>query len=126
MIFLPIAKLAQIVFPEIEVPSHVLNFYDTPDSFNLATYLDVFYRDFGLAGVVICPWFFGVLSAYVYYVYRVNKRSFWAIFAMSIIVLWTIASPFTAGFIKPSFWFQVFFGYIVYLFIRIKKPTSYN
>lgn len=120
LIFHPVAKLAQLVWPEMYVPSHILDFYPVPYWFNLATYLDVFYRDFGVVGVVMLPWFFGVLSGSCFYLYCIKKNNFFVLFAFSIILLWTIASPSTAGFIKPSFWFQIIFCYFVHLLIKNK------
>ena len=124
LLFLPVTKLAHIFIPEIQTPSHILEFYDVPLSFNLATYLDVFYKDFGLIGVVLFPWLFGIVSAYIFYVYTVNKRSFFVLFIMSIILLWIMESSNASGFIKPDYWFQIIFGYVMYLFVRVKKPLT--
>ncbi len=116
---LPLVKVVHVFFSEVEVPNHILQFYNVPVRFNLATYLDVLYRDFGLAGVVVGPWFFGVLCGFAFLLYRNKKESFLALFFLSIVILWVLSSPYAAGYIKPIFWFQILIGYILYLYIRV-------
>lgn len=125
LFFLPFVKIANLMMPDIEVPSHILEFYDVPYSTNLGTYLDAFYRDFGIIGVLIFPALFGILSAFIFNFFIFNKNNFFAIFMMSIVLLWTTETPNTAGFIKPSYWFQILLGYALYRFVRItEKPSN--
>jgi oligosaccharide repeat unit polymerase len=124
MIFLPLMQLAHVFLPDLQVPSYILDFYSVPFLFNLATYLDVFYKDFGIVGVLILPWLFGIVSAGIFYIFSFNKKSFFVIFAMSIILCWTTESPNVSGFIKASYWFQIIFGYVAYRFIWVKKRSD--
>lgn len=43
-----------------------LEFYYVPVPFNTATYLFGFYEDFGIAGVIVCPFLLGFLSTRLY------------------------------------------------------------
>lgn len=121
LLFLPITKVMHLISSDIKVPTNILDFYPVPSLFNLATFLDVFYKDFGLFGVIFGPGIFGFLSALIFFKYRNNKGNFYVLFLVSFIFLWTMESPNTAGFVKPSYIFQLFFCYIAYRFIKNKN-----
>jgi oligosaccharide repeat unit polymerase len=116
--FLPLVKIYSIFFPETIVPSHILDFYDVPIEFNVATYLDVMYKDFGVLGIVTIPFFFGVFCGFCYKNYQNKKHSFWALYLLVIASLWVWASSSTAGFIKPVYWFQLAAGLLINYYIK--------
>ena len=41
-------------------PRHILPFYNVPFAWNVATYLEVGYRDFGLLGIIFIQVYFGI------------------------------------------------------------------
>ena len=67
MTFYPIFKLLNLVDPTIEPPLIVAEFVSIPIEANTFTWLQQFYDDFGIVGVLIGPWVVGVVSSAVYF-----------------------------------------------------------
>ena len=109
---LPVVKLLHEAGLPIDVPTHIGRFYDIPIPFNVATYLDVLYTDFGLAGTLVIPVCLGVISGLAYFRLR-RTRSLWWVLANSILALWIYASVAAASYIKPSYWFQIMVALLV-------------
>lgn len=63
---LPITKLAASALHVQSLPPEIGPFYDVPFSFNAFTYLNVYYSDFGLPGVVVGPFVLGAISSAMY------------------------------------------------------------
>jgi len=113
LLFLPATKALASITGGIQAPSHILDFYNTPAPFNLATYLDIAYKDLGILGTLLIPWIFGLLSGLSFSFYKKSKKSLFGVFISAIFFMWTAESINSAGFIKPSYWFQIFFLFVV-------------
>ena len=120
--FLPIAKLIGIVIPEFTVPSHIGTFYPIPFPFNVATYLDVMYKDFGLFGTLLLPFVLGWLTSAMFVRFLRTPCSFWLFYLNTILALWVNASVSAAGYLKPVYWFQIGVGYILARYITRTTP----
>jgi oligosaccharide repeat unit polymerase len=119
---LPIAKVMGIVIPEFTVPSHIGTFYPIPFPFNVATYLDVMYKDFGLVGTLVLPFMLGWLISAVFIRFLRTPSSFWFFYLNIILSLWINASVSAAGHIKPVYWFQIGVGYILAKYVSRPVP----
>jgi len=119
--FLPIAKLIGMVIPEFTVPSHIGTFYPIPFPFNVATYLDVMYKDFGLLGTLLIPFVLGWLTSAMFIRFLRTPSNLWLFYLNTIFALWINASVSAAGYLKPVYWFQIGVGYIVARYVT--KPT---
>jgi oligosaccharide repeat unit polymerase len=89
------------------VASHIGRFYFTPLPSNIGTFLDVPYKDFGLLGLVIVPFFLGLISMSIYKFYRTSQNPA-AVLAYTVILLGIFSSPTAGNYFKPSYIFQVF------------------
>ncbi|MBW3664459.1 MAG: oligosaccharide repeat unit polymerase [Actinobacteria bacterium] len=105
--FHPLAKVAEVFLPDYDAPSHIGEFYEIPYRFNVATFIDIGYKDFRLFGVALTGWILGILAGVVtLHARRMNKGSVCWTFAFSIVALVIFASPSSASYIKFSYWIQ--------------------
>lgn len=119
--FLPIVKVSKLVFPDIQAPSHIGKFYDAPYSANVATYLDLMYKDFWFIGPVLIPALLGFISSYLF-MWLLNGRVTLGIFMINTILAMTIfSSTSSANYMKPSYWFQVCLLLIISRYSKIEK-----
>jgi len=84
------------------------------------TYLNEFYMDFGLIGVVLFPFLIGLISSLIYMRMR-HKPSALNIFLYSYIAWNIIFSIYANGFILFDFLWNVLFFYVFDLIVREKK-----
>jgi oligosaccharide repeat unit polymerase len=63
--FNPLASALAAVIPGFSAPSHIGQFYSNPYPFNVATQLDVFFRDFGLVGLPLGSFVLGLLAGVI-------------------------------------------------------------
>lgn len=105
--FLPVTKLTKLFFKDVKVPSHIGEFYDTPLTANIATYLDLMYKDFWYIGPIVLPAILGYISSF-FFAWLLFGRVTLAIFMINTILALTIfASVSSANYMKPSYWFQI-------------------
>lgn len=102
----PVLQFMGRIYPEYEPPSHIGKFYRTPYEFNVATQLDVMYKDFGWAGLLIGPVVFGFVMGRLQ-AWREKSpssslpRFMWVLGMMAV---W--ASPAVAVFVKMNYFVQ--------------------
>lgn len=112
--FLPIIKILARIFPNIDVPQEVLPFYNIPFAFNVTTYLNTFYNDWGYIGLLVGPFVLGMLAMLLYLAMR-RKSSFGLIFANSLMAYCLVYTIFNSRFITVYVWE---FALIGWFFIR--------
>jgi oligosaccharide repeat unit polymerase len=109
---LPITKLLNKVYPAIPVPAEVRPGQNIPFWFNAMTYLDVYYQDWGLAGLIVAPFLIGLLSTTLYLQMR-QKPTLWMIFVNSLIAYCLVFSVFNNRFITTYVWEFVLLGFFL-------------
>lgn len=120
---LPLTKIVARLAPNIEVPNEILPFYAIPFRFNVTTYLNVFYEDFGIIGLIVGPFLLGVLTNLIYYKMRKNP-SIWLVYINSLIAYCLVYSVFNNRFITTYVWEFVFLGVIFCISITKKGPKK--
>ena len=80
--------------------------------FNTIPYLWDAYKDFGLPGIFLLPFFFGVLFTFCYHKMAIAKTPFMLLLtAMSM--MWIILWNFTTGYKQSMYWVWMFFFFFV-------------
>src|SRR3990167_4230558 len=105
--FGPVLKLLNVVGIPVEVPSHIGDFYNTPFPANIATYIDLMYKDFGLIGPSLIPFFIGFICSYFFSRLRLDRVSLFTFSFNTILALSVFGSTGAANYMKPSYWFQI-------------------
>ena len=121
--FGPIVKLIELIYPEFERENLVGKFYRVPIELNAATYLEPFYRDFGVFGILIGPFILGLVSMGAYIAMRQRKTLF-SVFLASLLSFCTTITIFINHFTQIATWFFVLVGYAVYRYTRSSEPTD--
>lgn len=122
--FLPVFKVLKLFSPEMSVPSHIGQFYYTPLASNIATYLDLMYKDFGLIGPIILPFLIGAVSSYLFARMLFNRVGL-ALFMINTIMAMTIfASTSSANYMKASYWFQIFAILVISHYARARHSST--
>lgn len=106
--FLPIVKIAKLFNKDVKVPSHVGEFYDTPLPANIATYLDLMYKDFWLIGPIILPALLGFVSSFFFTRLLFGRVTLTIFMVNTVLALTIFSSVSAANYMKPSYWFQIF------------------
>jgi len=106
--FSPILKMIRGMGVPVVIPSHIGEFYNTPMPANIATYLDLMYKDFGLIGVSVIPFIIGFVCSYCFAKLRAPNIALFGFSINTILALTVFGSTGAANYVKPSYWFQVF------------------
>lgn len=111
--FSPFVKVIELVYPDFAREELVGKFYRVPIELNAATYLELFYKDFGFLGVILCPLVLGLICMTCYLLMRQRKTLF-SVYFMSLLSFCITISIFGNHFVQVGTWFFVAVGYIVY------------
>ena len=79
---------------------------------NTILYLWDAYKDFGLPGIFLLPFFFGVLFTYCYHKMAVAKNPFMLLLTATF-MMWIILWNFTTGYKQSMYWVWMFFFFFV-------------
>ena len=94
--FFPIARLLYAVGLLVERPENAsLQFYFVPIPSNVCTYLFSFYEDFGVAGMILCPFLLGLLETRLYLRMR-NRPDPFSVSAAAVCMVMAAYSVFIA------------------------------
>ncbi|MHC1696850.1 MAG: O-antigen polymerase [Geobacteraceae bacterium] len=122
--FLPVIKVVRLFIKDAKAPSHVGEFYDTPIPANIATYLDLMYKDFWLIGPIVLPAILGFVSSF-FISWLLFGRVTLAVFMINTILALTLFSSVSAAnYMKPSYWFQVLVVIAISKFCNNEKSGS--
>lgn len=105
--FRPIAQVVGALSESYSAPSHIGEFYDIGVPFNVATWLDIMYKDFNVAGIAVLPFLLGVAAGAFAFYRRQRPESLAVLFAHSWFAMVIFAAPTNAAFIKASYWLQL-------------------
>jgi oligosaccharide repeat unit polymerase len=119
--FLPFAKTYNALGGNLDLPSHILGFYDIPYPWNIGTYLETFLRDFGLAGIFLAPFFLFVFTFSVFVIARSSRYSVWGRTLLIFSIIIPYSAWFTAPYNKPIYLFQLVLLIIMITFSRLMK-----
>lgn len=120
--FGPVVKLLETVLgDEIQRADLVGKFYRVPIELNACTYLEPFYKDFGIVGIILGPFAIGLLCGCAYVAMRQRKTLFSIYFCALLSFCVTIAI-FVNHFTQIATWFFVMIGYVVYRYCTVTTP----
>lgn len=106
--FLPVAKLCAAALRR-EDPSEISEFTKVPYPSNTYTYLEPYFRDFGIPGALVLPFFLGLGSMYVYL--RMVRLPSVALILTSATICRCILFTFgTNNFVSPFVWWMILVG----------------
>ena len=95
--FLPASTVVHRILPVEGNPPELGGFYGIPfSSYNAATWLDPFYRDFGVLGALVMPSMFGFLITWAFFVARRRRTlisSWLAAIGMTVVVFSPLKNP---------------------------------
>ena len=80
--------------------------------FNTIPYLWDAYKDFGLPGIFLLPFFFGVLFTFCYHKMAIAKSPFMLLLTATF-MMWIILWNFTTGYKQSMYWVWMFFFFFV-------------
>lgn len=110
--FSPLVSLLKLFLPGLEPVDLKGTLYHVPMEINTFSYLHQFYLDFGWFGILLGPFFCGLLSGWVYMVMR-KRPSFFAIYTASLLAYCCAISTFVNMFTQEATWFFVLVGWLV-------------
>jgi len=122
--FLPVVKVSKLFFSDIKTPSHIGEFYDTPLPANIATYLDLMYKDFWLIGPIALPALLGFFSSFFFTKLLFGRVSLSVFMINTVLAMTIFSSTSAANYMKPSYWFQVAVIILVSKFCYKNKLSS--
>lgn len=79
---------------------------------NTIPYLWDAYKDFGLPGIFLLPFFFGVLFTFCYHKMAIAKSPFMLLLTATF-MMWIILWNFTTGYKQSMYWVWMFFFFFV-------------
>lgn len=121
--FGPIVKVIELFYPELQRAELVGKFYRVPIELNACTYLEPFYKDFGVAGVVLGPLFLGFLTTLVY-VWMRQRKTIFSVYTASLLSFCVTISIFVNHFTQIATWYFVVVGYLVYRYCQGQEETD--
>ena len=86
-----------------QLPSEVGEFLSIPQAFNTYTYLNVFYMDWGVVGIVIGPFLFGMLGNW-FFLRACSRGKVWHIIGCGLLGYAAVASIGTNVLISTPVW----------------------
>lgn len=107
---LPMTKLAAKFYSNIPVPAEVRPGQNIPFWFNAMTYLDVYYQDWGLAGLIVAPFLIGVITMGLYLQMR-QKPTLWIVYLNSLLAYCLVFSIFNNRFVTTYVWEFALLGF---------------
>lgn len=102
----PVAQIAGRFFAEYSAPSHIGEYYNVPQPFNVATHLDVMYKDFGLLGVYLLSFLFGLATGAIHRIWWTWRERPGPQFIFALWAAVVFASTSAAAYIKVNYWLQ--------------------
>lgn len=125
LMILPIAKVLSL-FDIADAPKHILPFYDIPFSWNVATYLEAGYRDFGLPGLFVIQFYFSVFVAAILWFAKYCKTRSFSLVLFLLMTNFCFSAISIAPMIKPIYWFQIGMVILLDQFVRTiaREPSS--
>lgn len=124
-LFGPILKLGAAMGLSVEIPSHIGEFYETPMPANIATYLDLMYKDFGFAGPLVIPFLIGFLCSFVFAKLRAPRISLFVFSLNTVLALSVFGSTGAANYMKPSYWFQLLALFVLSSYVQKSGVEKY-
>ena len=118
--FLPVSKVLAVLGMIDHAPRHILPFYNVPFAWNVATYLEVGYRDFGLLGIIFIQVYFGIFLSFVLWWCRFMKSRSLILVIFILMTNFCFSATSIAPVIKPIYWFQILLILSLDLAIRVK------
>lgn len=119
--FEPVVKLIELVIPDFEREEIVGKFYRVPIELNACTYLEPFYKDFGLAGTILGSLLIGLLCGAAYLHMR-NQKNLFSVYFAALLSFCATISIFVNHFTQIATWYFVVTGYVVYRLTLNRGP----
>lgn len=119
---MPLTKLANKVYPAIPVPVEVEPGQYIPFWFNALTYLDVYYQDWGLEGLLVAPFVIGALTMGLFVRMR-QQPTLWRVYLNALLAYCLVFSIFGNRFYTTYVWEFVILGFLLTKSV-IRSPAS--
>ena len=119
--FEPVVKVIELFYPWFEREEIVGKFYRVPIELNACTYLEPFYKDYGMAGIVLGPFVLGLMCMWVYVAMR-QKKTLFAVYLASLLCFCVTISIFVNHFTQTATWYFILVGYLVHRFCHTTDP----
>ncbi len=116
----PVVKVIELFYPELERIDIVGKFYRVPIELNACTWLEPFYKDFGMIGVAVGPFVIGLICMWSYMVMRARKTVF-TVYFTSLLCFCTTISAFVNHFTQLATWYFILVGYLVYRYCHTSE-----
>jgi oligosaccharide repeat unit polymerase len=118
MTFYPTLRLIRAIDPTIRTPSSVVTeFVQVPFESNTFTWLQQFFDDFGISGIVIGPWFIGVLTSFVYF-RMLRTRSFYTTLINGLFSYCLALSVFANHFTQGPAWYFLVVSFVIAIWVK--------
>lgn len=121
--FEPLVKIIEVIYPDLSRAEIVGKFYRVPVELNVATYLQSFYLDWGIPGIIVGPFVLGFLTTAFYFAMRQRKTLFY-VYLMGLLGFCTTISIFVNHFTQTATWFFVLVGYGVTRYCHVGTPSD--
>jgi oligosaccharide repeat unit polymerase len=123
--FNTLTRLIHIVIPSIEIKEGSQKYYRNPIPCNVYTYLDVYYMDFGIYGIILFSFLQGVLATFFY------MQMIWKgkaeLFLFNAVIAWCLVITFFSNhFVKNSTVFLLIISYFVGKYIIFPTKKGYG
>jgi len=122
-VFLPLVKFLGIFDRNVVVPEEVGKFYLIPFEFNTTTWLNIFWSDFGFAGLVVLPMMVGALSTWLHLRLRAS-RSLANVFVNALGLYVILNSVFVNKIVSSPTWMFAIIAIVVPRFLRTSRPQA--
>ena len=123
--FSPVVKIIELVVPDLERVELAGTFYRVPIDLNACTYLEPFYKDFGMVGILVGPFLIGLLATWVWASMR-HRRTLFSVYLASLLSFTLTISIFVNHFTQLTTWYFVGLGYLVYRYTYVAAPQDLN
>jgi len=110
--FSPVVTVLETAVPDFAREELAGKFYRVPIELNACTYLEPFYKDFGMAGALLGPLALGLICMAAYAAMRQRKTLF-TVYLTSLLSFCVTISIFVNHFTQIATWFFVAVGYAV-------------
>jgi|GEM_PF-3794209 len=100
-------------------------FYSVPIPFNTYTYLFTFYQDFGIPGMILCPFALGWLETRLYLTLK-TRPSIFALGAMAAFMVVNVFSVFVTLTSTIMLWYYLLMMFVISELCRRRKTVAHH
>lgn len=123
--FITFAKVFRLIDRDIKIPEVHGKWYSNPTRGNVYTYLGFYYRDFGLFGVLLLPFFQGILVMVPYML--MTRKGKYRYFLVNSYFLWCLLiSFFSNHFRGNTAFFLLIIGFYIGRYVSVGNSENFE